>query len=374
MPAVGRVLLTNCSGGMGGGEIALLRHIDSSTLPPDRLAVALLNDGPLVTAVRARGVECEVLGRPGRDGLFPGPIESLQISLRLARMVRRFDVRHVVSYTVPDLQAAALIRRLAGFRLCWRSQGEMTIYGRDPARRKEIRRIVRSASRQVDRVATTTEWDREALERSGLPSGLARTFYLGIGENWFGATDTWDRPPREVHRIVMSGRLVPWKGHMTFLRAFMQVSQRMPDLEACIVGGGDDDYRRTLEVEATRLGIGDRTRFLGHLDDTRGLLGASDIAVHCSDREPFGLVLIEAMASGLPVVASDVDGPREIIRHGVNGLLVPPRDVEGFASAIEQILSLPDRGRHMGKAGLETVTARFRAAVNVPAMEGYLFG
>ena len=129
---------------MGGGEIALLRHLDHSRVPSDRLTVALLNPGPLVDAVRARGVVCGVVGREDRDGAYPGFGETLQIGWRLAGLIRRRRVTSVLCYTIPDLQAAMWARRFLRFNLAWRSQGEATVTTLKPDEDRRLSRLIRA--------------------------------------------------------------------------------------------------------------------------------------------------------------------------------------------------------------------------------------
>ncbi len=172
----------------------------------------------------------------------------------------------------------------------------------------------------------------------------------------------------------MSGRLVPWKGHHTFLRAFARASGGFQDVEAWVVGGGDDAYAAALEQEATRLGIRDRVRFWGHRQNAAELVRQCDVAMHCSEREPFGLVIPEAMACGVPVIASDVQGPREIIRPGETGFLAPAGDAEAFTVALRRLLGDGDLRRRIGEAGRAEAVRRFRARANTAAFEDLLFG
>ena len=165
-----------------------------------------------------------------------------------------------------------------------------------------------------------------------------RTVYLGVDDLWFDPPQNVSRSAAHL-RVVISGRLVPWKGHHTFLRAFAEAADHFPDAEAWIVGGGDEAYAAVLEREAARLRVRERVRFWGHRQDAMELVRQCDVAMLCSEREPFGLVIIEGMACGIPVIASDVQGPREIIRPGETGSLPPPetpkRSPQPYASCSE---------------------------------------
>ena len=158
------------------------------------------------------------------------------------------------------------------------------------------------------------------------------------------------------------GQLVEWKGHRVFLDAAQRVFLAMPHACALVVGEAPPDrrrYRAALEEQAVRLGIYDRVKFLGFRDDVADLLRLMDVVVHASIwAEPFGRVLVEAMAMKKPVVASMAGGPLEIVEDGKTGFLVPPGDAVRLAERILGLLAAPERARQMGDAGLKAA-ARF---------------
>jgi glycosyltransferase involved in cell wall biosynthesis len=287
------------------------------------------------------------------------------------QLIRATRTTHVMCFTTQDLRAALIARRFVRFRAVWRSQGDLTISSREKPPDARSVRLIRSVRRFTDLTVTTTRWDAEALVRWGVPPERIRTVYLGVDGSWF------ERSPHpvigEVRRIVISGRLIPWKGHLTFLRAFAQLASVFPGIEAWIAGEGAPDYRARLDQEVKDLGLTERVTFLGHQSDVRAILGQCEIAVHCSEREPFGLVLIEAMASGVPLVASDVEGPREIVDPGRTGLLVPPDDVEGFATALERLVRDPALRASIARNARAEALARFHTSANVAALDRLLF-
>ncbi len=161
------------------------------------------------------------------------------------------------------------------------------------------------------------------------------------------------------------GRLVPWKGQDVFLRALGRLSEAIPALKGLVVGAPgasrrEKSYARRLRALAQRLGLADRVLFTGFRRDIPAVLAASDVVVHGSSRpEPFGRVVLEAMASGRPVVATDAGGVPEIVDHGVSGFLVPPGDPQRMAESIGLLLRDPDRRRTMGDAGRRRSRSRF---------------
>lgn len=146
------------------------------------------------------------------------------------------------------------------------------------------------------------------------------------------------------------GRLAPRKRQDLFLRAAALVSDARPDVRFAVVGGDilgtEGLYAAGLEALADELGIADRVVFTGHQADVYAWIDALDVLAHPAGREPFGLVLVEAMALGKPVVAVDHAGPSEIVEHGRSGLLVPADDVDAFATAILRALTDPALADH----------------------------
>ncbi len=114
---------------------------------------------------------------------------------------------------------------------------------------------------------------------------------------------------------------------------------------------GDAPYEDDLHAQVTRLGLDTRVQFTGFLSDVGVVLRSLDVLVHASVvPEPFGQVVVEGMAAGLPVVASDAGGPAEVITDGINGVLVPPSDPDALAQALRELASDPSRRRALGVA------------------------
>jgi glycosyltransferase involved in cell wall biosynthesis len=166
----------------------------------------------------------------------------------------------------------------------------------------------------------------------------------------------WDG--RTVIGIV--GRLQPWKGQAIFLRAASLLARERSGLRFLVVGGAilgwEGSYEADLRASAERDPVlKGRVHFTGHLDDVYPWMDAMDIVVHASFGEPFGLVLVEALALAKPLIATDVGGPLEILEDGVSGLLVHPGDPYAIARAVRRILDEP------GLADCLSTGARARA-------------
>jgi glycosyltransferase involved in cell wall biosynthesis len=168
--------------------------------------------------------------------------------------------------------------------------------------------------------------------------------------------------------VVNVGRLVRWKGQDVFLRAVAQARGRVPRLRAVIVGAADDDDRSRafadeLQRLATELGIAERVTFTGHRVDAPRVMSAADVVVHSAvSPEPFGRVIIEALAAGRPVVATRAGGVLDILDHGVTGLLVPPNDVGELAQALERLAADAGLRARLAAAGRQHAAAHYSAA------------
>ena len=154
---------------------------------------------------------------------------------------------------------------------------------------------------------------------------------------------------RDAPLIVCVARLEREKDILTLLRAMPGVLGGVPEARALVVGTGAE--RASLEAAARELGIADAVQFAGFREDARAAIAAGDVFVLPSLEEPFGLVLLEAMALKRPIVATAVGGPLEIVVDGEIGYLVPPAAPERLASALQELLTAPERRSQMGAQG-----------------------
>lgn len=178
------------------------------------------------------------------------------------------------------------------------------------------------------------------------------------------------RLPEGGYTIMMPARLTAWKGHTVLLDAIARLGR--PDIMCVLVGSdqGRHRYTKSLEKRAARLGIASRLRLVGQCDDMPAALALADVVVHASTRpEAFGRVVIEAQAMGRPVIASDLGGPVETVRHGETGWRVPPGDPDALAAAIGNALGLDPAERHAlgerARASVPTVRAMQDATLEV---------
>lgn len=164
--------------------------------------------------------------------------------------------------------------------------------------------------------------------------------------------------------VGVFGRLQRWKGQDVFVAAAAQILAARPTTRFTVVGGSvfglEPEYFEGLKQTAASLGLGDRMRFTGFRNDVPRLMAACDVVCHTSRvPEPFGLVVLEAMALGKPVVATEGGGPSEIITAPDLGVLVPPEDPGAMARAVLALLDDPDRRCAIGTRAAAHVAAHF---------------
>ncbi len=203
---------------------------------------------------------------------------------------------------------------------------------------------------------------RETLVRWGCQPERVRVLLNGIDPAEFRRSDAARRRTRDALGIAAAdivvgavGRLEQEKRFDVLLEALARLLPRRHDLRLVIVGDGS--LRPVLTEQMRRLGISDRCRLAGHRHDMADVYQAFDVFVQSSDREGSPTVVVEAMASEAPVVATAVGGTRELLRHEVDGLLVPRREPEAMAEAIEQTLRSPEvTARRVSAARLRVET------------------
>jgi glycosyltransferase involved in cell wall biosynthesis len=179
---------------------------------------------------------------------------------------------------------------------------------------------------------------------------------IGLPEEW-----------REGPLVGAVARLQPEKGIANFLKAAARVYPSCPEARFLVVGDGP--LRGELLRLADRLGLRESVRFLGHRADARALIGRFDVLVVPSLTEGTPLIVLEAMAAGVPVIASAVGGIPDQVRHGGEGLLVPPDDTDALVDALLELLRDPDRARLLGEAGRSRANSEFSHAAMVRKIE-----
>jgi len=355
-----RVVFVDHCARLSGGELAMLRLLQAASNVEAH--VVLGEDGPLRSRLEEVGVSCEVLPFSKRDvrraelaelaNLAGGGASTAAYVARLARRLRQLRPDLVHTNSLKAGIYGCMAARLAGIPAVWHVRD---VLGDDIplAARAAVRRLTAALPAAViaNSAATAAALDLPAKTVHVVPSPV----------------DTGQPRPDEPAGdpvVGMVGRLAPWKGQHVFLDAVAKLAPAHPEMRARLIGsamfGEDARYEQQLRDQAERLGLVGRVEFAGFRDDVGAELAQLTVAVHASTLpEPFGQVVVEAMAAGVPVVASAAGGPAEVITDGVDGLLVPPGDAGALAAAIGRLLEDRDLRHGLGAAGVRTAQ-RFR--------------
>lgn len=219
----------------------------------------------------------------------------------------------------------------------------------------------RLAAKHTDRIVTNADvMAEEYIERGIGTRDQYTTIYSGIDIEKFRTATSATDLPGESPRVVMIGRLAEGKGHGILLDA--AESLRDEDVTFCLVGDGP--LYETLSAEIESRGLADSVFLLGYRDDVPAVLAASDVLALPSYREGTPRVIAEAMASGLPVVATDIAGIPEQVVDGESGYLISTGDSEALSNRLDELLAAPELREQLGQRGCERAERFSTAAMN----------
>jgi glycosyltransferase involved in cell wall biosynthesis len=362
-----KVLYVSPVGERGGAETLLLQILKYQSRQRYQPMVAFLRDGPLVQ-------EVQLLGAP--TVVFP---------------TTRFRDLITTTRTILSIRSFLRHERVA---LAFGNMAMGHLYGGLAALGTETRAVwfqhsTPQRSLGVDLVATQVPAKAVFVYTEGARRSQAKLNPRRRIAVIPGCTDVARFDPRRVNRgalrrelkidadcpiVACVARLQRWKGHSLFLRTGALVHRAISRAHFVIVGGAlfglEQDYEQELRREAAQLLPRDHVHFLGHRHDLPEILADIDLLVHCPiTPEPFGLVLLEAMAMQVPVVATRAGGPAEIVLDGRTGILVPLGDPELLAGAVIATLSDPTKRRLFGMAARQRVEERFSAQRLVSDLE-----
>jgi glycosyltransferase involved in cell wall biosynthesis len=359
-----RVVFLDHVARFSGGEIALLRLLPTLAREVD-VQVLLGEEGPLVEEMAAVGLAVEVVALPVRlrevrkDTVRPGKLRLREVAplpgyvFRLAGRLRELapDIVHTNSLKAALYGGAA--GRLAGVPVVWHIRDRIS----DDYLPASAVRLVRLAGRVLpSAVVANSQTTLETLPHVRWSGVVPNPVVPDTVEDWSSRR----RDRSSALTFGISGRLAPWKGQLLFLEAFA-AAFRGTEARAHVVGAamfGEDEYSACLQRRATELGIGEQVEFRGFRADIWKEFAELDVLVHSSViPEPFGQVVLEGMAAGLPVVAPNAGGPAELITDGVDGLLVAPGEVEALATALKRLHDDPALRDRLGEAARVTASA-----------------
>ena len=337
-------------GGLENGVVNVVNGLDPGEF---RSSVCCLQRSGEFAARLRPHVPVSVMGlQPGNDPVLP---------LRLAKLLRRTGVDIVHTRNAEPFFYGYLAARLARIPVVVHSEHGRT-FPEQPLRAMIQRLMLRGVDAAF---AVSAQLRADLVRQLGIDGSRMEVLYNGVDTGSFRPSDALLRQPRAAGgrlRIGTVGRLVAVKNYALLLKAFA----RLPPGECQLVLAGEGPERAALEKLADDLGIRDRTEFAGHRDDVPDLLRTLDVFVLPSFSEGMSNTLLEAMATGVAVVASDVGGNREIIEGERSGLLFPSEDTAAATAQLQRLAASADLRHALGSAG----AARVRGTFSIEAMLG----
>jgi glycosyltransferase involved in cell wall biosynthesis len=359
---------------VGGPAIhtVLLTHL----LNPDRFASTLVtgrvsaSEGDMSHLAAEYGVAPTIIPELGREIRWQN---DLIVLWKLYRLMRQLRPTIVHTHTAKAGMLGRAAAKLAGVPIVVHTfHGHVFHSYFSRAKTRLFLGIERRLARLTDAIITLSSNQRREILAYGIGRPAAvRAIGLGLDLRQFveqtgpnGALrHELDLAP-ETPLIGIVGRLVPVKGHRFFLEAAQQVLTHIPAARFVIIGDGE--LRPHLEQQAAALQIGDRVHFLGFRPNSPDLYADLNLVVLSSLNEGLPVTLIEAMASGKPVVATRVGGVPDLVRDGEAGAIAPPQNSPALAEAIVQMLQRPAADRAaLGAAGRRSVYPRYHISTLV---------
>ena len=344
----------------GGGQISLLEllaNIDKTKFLP---LVIVSKEGKLKKEIKKLGAECRVIPMPSLRWL--NPFHFLAGIWRIFIYTSKKKVKLIHSNTSRATLYAGPVAKILGIPLVWHVRIPHPDNLLDRILVPFCSRIV-AVSRCVKRRFGEFKKIKVKIVYNGVDT---KKFSPGLAED-----DVRKKFQINSKDIVIGavGRLSPEKGLEYLISAIRDVVNVYPRTKVLVVGNGDDRYRLSLQAKVKDLELSSHIIFAGFYEDMPQILRCMDIFSLPSLSEGFNRSLLEAMACGLPVVATSVGGNIEIVQNGVNGLLVPPGNPEALASAVTELLKDKEKARKMGLEGQRLVEENFSMEKNVEKIE-----
>ncbi len=357
------ILFLDQSGELGGAELFLL---DLAIPNRDRSTVVLFKDGPFRERLADHGVSTEIIPISTAFRKNSSPLAALPLIPRLANAVRRLvrlarksDI--IYANTPKAIVLGAIAALLARRPLVVHLHDLLTPthFGTTNSRL-----LARFASRATCIIANSSA-TRDAFFTSGGHAQRIEVIPNGFNPELFQDRETASLGTLRAElgigpgfTVGIFGRLAEWKGQHVVLAALRE----LPGVQCLIIGDAlftdaDNAYAASLQATAAQPNLTERVHFTGFRDDIPALMQVVDVVIHAStDAEPFGRVIVEAMLSARPVIATAAGGVTEILTDRETGLLVPPGNAPALTTAIRQLQDAPDqRAAIAGRARVDAV-------------------
>jgi glycosyltransferase involved in cell wall biosynthesis len=363
---------------LGGAELALVEYFHYIHEVGVEPILVTTRDSALADRARKLGVRClivkagELVKYERSPNIFKATRNPLDWAayfgrtggtvLRLARALRRANVDVVHTNTLRAHLYGTLAAAMIGKPVVW--------HVRDILHRRWQSMLFRVLGPRAAAIVAVSEASARSLNPNGPRLPNVRVVYNTIDLS--RAKTSGPKRLAEVRSelgvedafpiVAILGQVIPWKGHADFVEAAALVRDRFPNAAFLVVGDSllnSSAFKQALAARMRALDLERTVRFVGFRNDVPDVLSQLTAMVSASWAEPFGRTVMEAMALGVPVVATDAGGTPELIRNGENGLLVPPHDPAALARAIIRLAEDSDVRATVGAGGKATISAQF---------------
>ena len=367
-----------------GGEIALYRTLsalDRSLVNPCVLAAS---DGEFVKRINEINIPVsifnldEALANISKDYVgikvfrnIKIPISYVRYSMRIAKYIRDQKIHIVHCNSLKSDIYGLIAARTVNRKIIWHIRDHIS----EPYLSRNISKIFGIMARTyVSGVITNSKSTYDTIFNGENNKIQSRIIYDGLLGHEL-AMPMLDRSDMRIGRckIGILGRITYWKGQHVAIEAVKNLINECYDVELKIIGSPMfGEYKYEKELFNLARPIRQYVDFTGFKSDIFEMLKKLDVLIHCSILpEPFGQVIIEGMAQGLPVIASDAGGAREIIESEVNGVLTPVEDVNSLTGALIRLINDPDFAYRIASGGYKTVREKFTAEKSARAIEAF---
>lgn len=374
------LVVSSWYGDLGGGELRLLDHVRNTRFPKAQIRALLNAPGDLDLALRELGVRTHVIRWKAGQSWLARQVHWYGAKLRATLRLLGTPRGVFVANTFPDLETTGRVAAALGWTVVWRARADtFTEVHQWPPKR--LHELVRFLNRRVARIVATTHYEARLMRAAGVAPDKIFVVHNGVDLDRYADESAGTALRAEAgwgageFVIAFVARMVPQKGWEVLFEAVAQARAAGVPVKVLAAGdttlmdGDPDAYRRSLRDQASRLGLADHIRFLGFRSDVFAVMKAADAFVLASRIEPFGTTVIEAMAAGRAVIASDLPGPRESVIDEKTGLFFPAGEAEALAAAMGRLAADRELCWRLGQAGRERAERVFDLQHNIDELD-----
>jgi len=362
-----KILYVNGTANIGGAEVSLINLVKRMNKDIYSTMAVLPDDGPLAKKMSDMGIK--VVIERTMEYSRRRPVSFLKAVLRLTRLIRSEGIGLVHANSIYISEQSLFASKLAGIPCICHVRDLAPILGAGRIRSIAFKKMARM-------IAISEAVKNDLIRKLNIPEEKIERIYNGVDTEEFNPGISGENFRREYNLgssklVGMAGRFSPEKGQDIFLRAAGEIVKEYKDIYFVVVGNADlgsETFRQEMVRLSASLGLKDKVIFTGFRNDFPRVMAALDIAVVPSAAEPFGRVIVEAMASGVPVVAMNSGAAPEII-SSQTGVLVEPGNIGELSKATIELLNDVKKSGHMAEEARRAVLAKFDIRRHVSAVE-----